>query len=126
MAQHNQLGQLGEQAARDFLIARGLTIREQNWRMNRLEIDLIAYDPQTNMLHIVEVKTRKSDAHFDPMDAVTPRKQQNLVNAANAYLRFYQLRCGIIYDVMLIVGEPGNFKIEYIPNAFVPRLRTYR
>ena len=126
MARHNILGQLGEQAARDFLIARGLTIREQNWRMNKLEIDIVAYDPQTNLLHIVEVKTRKSDLHFDPMDAVTTRKQSNLVNAANAYLHYYQLKCGIIYDVMIIVGEPGNFKIQFIPDAFVPRLRSYR
>ena len=126
MARHNILGQLGEQAARDFLIARGLTIREQNWRMNKLEIDIVAYDPQTNLLHIVEVKTRKSDLHFDPMDAVTTRKQNNLVNAANAYLHYYQLKCGIIYDVMIIVGEPGNFKIQFIPDAFVPRLRSYR
>ena len=126
MARHNILGQLGEQAARDFLIARGLTIREQNWRMNKLEIDLVAYDPQTNLLHIIEVKTRKSDLHFDPMEAVTVRKQTNLVNAANAYLHFYQLKCGIIYDVMIIIGEPGNFQIQYIPDAFVPRLRSYR
>lgn len=126
MARHNILGQLGEQAARDFLIARGLTIREQNWRMNKLEIDIVAYDPQANLLHIVEVKTRKSDLYFDPMQAITATKQRNLVNAANSYLRYYQLRCGIIYDVMIIVGEPGNFKIEYIPDAFVPRLRSYR
>ena len=95
MARHNILGQLGEQAARDFLIARGLTIREQNWRMNNLEIDIVAYDPQTNLLHIV-------------------------------YLRFYQLKCGIIYDVIIVVGEPGNFELQYIPDAFMPRLRTYR
>jgi putative endonuclease len=126
MARHNILGQLGEQAARDFLIARGLTIREQNWRMNNLEIDIVAYDPQTNLLHIVEVKTRKSDLHFDPMDAVNATKQRNLINAANAYLRFYQLKCGIIYDVIIVVGEPGNFELQYIPDAFMPRLRTYR
>ena len=126
MARHNLLGQLGEQAARDFLIARGLTIREQNWRMNNLEIDIVAYDPQTNLLHIVEVKTRKSDLHFDPMDAVNATKQRNLINAANAYLRFYQLKCGIIYDVIIVVGEPGNFELQYIPDAFMPRLRTYR
>ena len=126
MARHNILGQLGEQAARDFLIARGLTIREQNWRMNNLEIDIVAYDPQTNLLHIVVVKTRKSDLHFDPMDAVNAPKQRNLINAANAYLRFYQLKCGIIYDVIIVVGEPGNFKLQYIPDAFMPRLRTYR
>lgn len=126
MARHNILGQLGEQAARDFLIARGLTIREQNWRMNNLEIDIVAYDPQTNLLHIVEVKTRKSDLHFDPMDAINATKQRNLINAANAYLRFYQLKCGIIYDVIIVVGEPGNFELQYIPDAFMPRLRTYR
>lgn len=126
MARHNILGQLGEQAARDFLIARGLTIREQNWRMNNLEIDIVAYDSQTNLLHIVEVKTRKSDLHFDPMDAVNATKQRNLINAANAYLRFYQLKCGIIYDVIIVVGEPGNFELQYIPDAFMPRLRTYR
>ena len=126
MARHNILGQLGEQAARDFLIARGLTIREQNWRMNNLEIDIVAYDPQTNLLHIVEVKTLKSDLHFDPMDAVNATKQRNLINAANAYLRFYQLKCGIIYDVIIVVGEPGNFELQYIPDAFMPRLRTYR
>lgn len=126
MARHNILGQLGEQAARDFLIARGLTIREQNWRMNNLEIDIVAYDPQTNLLHIVEVKTRKSDLHFDPIDAINATKQRNLINAANAYLRFYQLKCGIIYDVIIVVGEPGNFELQYIPDAFMPRLRTYR
>ncbi len=126
MARHNILGQLGEQAARDFLIARGLTIREQNWRMNHLEIDIVAYDPQANLLHIVEVKTRKSDLHFDPMEAVNTTKQRNLVNAANAYLHYYQLKCGIIYDVMIVVGEPGNFQIHYVPDAFMPRLHTYR
>lgn len=126
MARHNQLGQQGEQAARDFLIARGLTIREQNWRMNRLEIDIVAHDPIKNVLHIVEVKTRTSDEHYDPMKAITQSKKRNLINAANAYLRFYQLKCSIVYDVMLIIGQPGAFRIQYIPHAFQPELRSYR
>ena len=126
MAQHNLLGQLGEQAARDFLIARGLTIREQNWRMNKLEIDIIAHDPKNNNLHIVEVKTRTSDEHYDPIKAVTREKKRHMVAAANAYLRYYQLKCGIVYDIMLVVGQPGTFKIQYIPRAFLPELRTYR
>ncbi|MBQ9218148.1 MAG: YraN family protein [Muribaculaceae bacterium] len=126
MAQHNALGQAGEQAARDFLIARGLTIREQNWRMNKLEIDIVAHDPEHNVLHIVEVKTRTSDEHYDPMKAITRSKKSHMVAAANAYLRYYQLKCVIVYDVMLVVGQPGAFSIRYIPRAFQPALRTYR
>ena len=126
MAQHNLLGKLGEQAARDYLIARGLTIREQNWRMNRLEIDIIAHDPKSNVLHIVEVKTRSSNEHYDPMKAITRAKRRHMVASANGYLKYYQLKCGIVYDVMIVIGQPGAFQIQYIPRAFLPEWRTYR
>lgn len=126
MAAHNELGTIGEKAACELLISKGLTIRETNWHLNRLEIDIVAHDPASNTLHIVEVKTRTSDAHFDPMKAITLTKQRNLINAANGYLRHYNLKCGIQYDVIIVVGSPSNFKINYIPRAFYPRLRTYR
>lgn len=126
MAQHNTLGAQGEQAACEFLISKGLTIRETNWRLNHLEIDIVAHDPTTNMLHIVEVKTRTSTAHYDPMQAITRKKILNLVNAANGYIRYYQLKCGVQFDVMIVVGMPGCFDIRYIPKAFRPPLRTYR
>lgn len=126
MASHNELGKAGEQAACEFLITKGLTIRETNWRMNHLEVDIIAHNPQTNILHIVEVKTRTSDIHYDPIKSITRAKQQHLINAANAYLRFYQLKCGIQYDAIILVGNVNNFKITYIPKAFYPRLKTYR
>ena len=126
MAAHNELGQAGEQAARDFLIARGFIVREQNWRLDRLELDLVAEEPAKQLLHIVEVKTRSSDAHFDPMRAVDRAKQRRLINAANAYVQIYRVRLGVVFDVMILVGHPDNFRIQYIPNAFQPPLRTYR
>ena len=73
MAQHNIVGKEGEQIACEYLIAQGLTIRETNWRMDRLEIDIVAHKPGDDTLHIVEVKTRTSDEYFDPMMAITPR-----------------------------------------------------
>ena len=124
MARHNQLGQLGEEAARDFLIARGLTIREQNWRMNKLEIDIVAHDPKANVLHIVEVKTRTSVEHYDPMESINRRKINNLVNAANGYISLHRLPMSVQYDVMIIVGTAPDFNIIFIPNAFQPPLRT--
>ena len=126
MATHNTLGSQGEQLACEFLIKQGFIVREMNWRLNHLEIDIVAQRPGENLLHIVEVKTRTSDEHYDPMSAINRKKILNLVNAANGYVHHYQLRMGIQYDVILIVGRPENAKITYIPRAVQPPLRTYR
>lgn len=126
MARHNTLGQAGEQAACEFLIARGYTVRETNWRVGKLEIDIIAQEPAANRLHIVEVKTRSNTEHFDPMQAITRAKIRNLVAAANGYIQFYELKMSIQYDVMILVGTAPDFTIHFIPNAFQPPLRTIR
>ncbi|MBR5118926.1 MAG: YraN family protein [Muribaculaceae bacterium] len=125
MAQHNILGKAGEHEAVDFLVRQGFTIRETNWRMNKLEIDIIAQE-QGMILHIVEVKTRSSNEHFDPLRAITEAKKRHMVASANAYLNFYQLQCEVQYDVIILVGEPGFFNLEYYPDFFMPKLKTYR
>lgn len=125
MAFHNRLGTEGERIACELLIKQGLTVRETNWRMNRLEIDIVAQD-RHNTLHVVEVKTRSSDAVYDPMRAINAAKKRNMVNAANAYVRYYGLRMGVQYDIIIIVGEHDNYDVRYYPNAFYPRLKTYR
>ena len=126
MAKHNKLGKEGEQAARDFLISKGYTVRETNWRVGRLEIDIVAQEPQANRLHIIEVKTRSSIEHYDPMEAITNAKIRNLVNATNGYINFYKLKMSVQYDVMIIEGKAPDFTIHYYPNAFQPPLRTIR
>ena len=59
MAQHNEFGQISEDRAAAYLMARGYTIRERNWRFGHKEIDIIAQKHGT--LAIVEVKARKND-----------------------------------------------------------------
>lgn len=125
MAQHNELGKAGEQAAVEFLIKQGLTIRETNWRMNKMEIDIIAQGPGP-LLHIVEVKTRSNDQFFDPMHAITRTKKQHMVNSANVYINYFHLQFEIQYDVIIVIVDNGNLKIEYYPDLFTPHLRTYR
>lgn len=56
MADHNELGEKGEELARLHLIDNGYKIRETKWRTGSLELDIIAEKDDT--LVIVEVKTR--------------------------------------------------------------------
>lgn len=126
MAKFLGTGKAGEQAACEFLISKGYIIRETNWRMGHLEIDIVAQEPGANLIHIVEVKTRSSIEHFDPMQAINRKKINNLVNAANGYISYHQLPMSVQYDVMILVGVEPNFTIHFIPNAFQPPLRSFR
>ena len=126
MARHNQLGKQGEQAACDFLLSKGFIIRETNWRMGHLEIDIIAQEPQANLLHIVEVKTRKDDQHAELAEVITKRKINNLVNAANGYISYHQLAMEVQYDVIFLIGNEPDFELHYFPDAFQPPLRHIR
>ena len=56
MAEHNELGKLGEELAVDFLIEKGYEILETNWRFQKAEVDIIAQ--KENILAVVEVKTK--------------------------------------------------------------------
>ena len=69
MADHNDLGKLGEELAVNYLTGKGYEILERNWRNIHKEIDIIAKDGK--FLVIVEVKTRKSDEYGAPDLAVT-------------------------------------------------------
>ena len=128
MAKTNVIGKEGEQAACEYLISKGYTVRDTNWRMGHLEIDIVAQEPSANLLHIVEVKTRaKSNIErYDPMEAINRKKISNLVNAANGYIQYYQLPMYIQFDVMILVGQATDYEIHYIPNAFEASLKTIR
>ena len=126
MANHNELGRAGEQAASEYLIGKGYVVREMNWRVGKLEIDIVAQEPAANVLHIIEVKTRTNIEQFDPMASITRAKIRNLVNAANGYISYYDLKMAVQFDVMIIVAKASDFEILFFPNAFQPPLRSVR
>ena len=126
MAKHNELGQAGEQAASEYLISKGYIVRDMNWRVDKLEIDIVAQETTANHLHIIEVKTRSDIDHFDPMESITRAKISNLINAANGYICYNQLKMSVQFDVMVLVGKAPDFVIHYIPDAFQPPLKSFR
>ena len=125
MALHNDIGKMGEQIATKYLITKGYIIRNVNWRINRLEIDIVA--EKNNRIIIVEVKTRSSEKFGSPLDEITREKISYLVRAAKAYLNSYRLSHKVQFDVITIIGNDiNNIKIEHIEDAFRAPLRTYR
>ena len=123
MAQHNDFGKQGEQAAVDLLTAKGYAIVDRNWRCGRMEIDIIAQ--RGTRLAIVEVKTRANDDFADPIEAVDRRRQMRMVRAGMAYIEAYDLPHELQFDIIGVTGTPDNFKIEHLEDAFPPPLKTY-
>lgn len=117
MADHNELGALGEDEAVKFLIKNGYQIRERNWRFAKAEIDIIAEND--NWLVMVEVKTRSNDSFGNPEEFVSKAKQKHIIRAANSYLELFPTEKDTRFDIISIVIEP-KFLLEHIPEAFYP------
>ncbi len=76
-------GAKGEEMAAAYLIKKGFTIVERNWRYKQLEVDIIA--SKSNRLHFFEIKTRTSDKYGKPEESISSQKMNNLKNAAEEY-----------------------------------------
>ncbi len=116
MAEHNELGKLGEELAVDFLQKNNYNILETNWVFQKAEIDIIAQ--KDTILAIVEVKTRSSIDFGLPQDFVKPKKIQLLVKAVNEYVISNDLDVEIRFDIIAVYREQNDYKIEHITDAF--------
>jgi putative endonuclease len=116
MAEHNELGRLGEELAVEFLQKNGYDILQTNWTFQKAEIDIIAQ--KDNVLAIVEVKTRSSVDFGLPQDFVKPAKIKLLVKAVNEYIISYDLEAEVRFDIIAISKEDKAYKIEHIQDAF--------
>lgn len=117
MIEPHELGKLGEDLAVEYLQGKGYQILERNWHSGHKEIDIIALDDTT--LVVVEVKTRKSDDYGEPNIAVDKAKQQMLIWAANAYVRYKNLEVDVRFDIVSIVISDAESEIEHIEDAFI-------
>lgn len=116
MAEHNDLGKLGEELAVEFLQEKGFVVLETNWTFQKAEIDIIAQ--KDNILAVVEVKTRSSIDFGLPQDFVKPKKIQLLVKAINEYVVINDLEVEVRFDIIAIHKENKKFNIEHIEEAF--------
>ncbi len=117
MSKLNDLGTKGEDIACEFLINKGYFIIERNFRAEKKEIDIIAYNG--NSLVFVEVKTRYGRRSGFPEEAVTPRKQAHIKIAAERYLMCHPEYTRYRIDVISIITEAGSpIEITHFEDAF--------
>lgn len=120
MAEHNDLGKLGEDLAAAYLEENGYSIVERNFVIQKAEIDIIAQKDST--LAIIEVKTRSSLDFGSPQDFVKQKKIQLLIKAVNAYINYREKDFGedleIRFDIVAIHKNGESFAIEHLTDAF--------
>ncbi|MDR0506668.1 MAG: YraN family protein [Dysgonamonadaceae bacterium] len=124
MADHNILGKTGEDAAIDYLQKQGYRILHRNWRRGSYEIDIIASSKEE--LVFIEVKTRSNNSYSNPEDAVTNRKIDNIVSAADFYIKTFDVDLPARFDIISVIGQAPPFQIDHIEDAFYPPVKTYR
>ena len=90
MAEHNEIGKIGENIAKTFLMKQGFDIIEQNYRILQGELDIVA--KKDNVLRFIEVKSVKvrdciqiENLTIAPEDNLTFAKWSKLLLAVEIY-----------------------------------------
>lgn len=123
MARHNELGELGERIASEYLLAQGYVIHKQDQRIReRGELDIIAF--KDGEIVFVEVKTR-TEYDTDPMEAVTPRQRSRICRAADSFIGAMEIDLLPRFDIIIINVRPdGSHRLTHYPDAFIPPLNS--
>lgn len=114
MSMQRDAGNRGEGLASNYLIGAGYKILTNNWRYKYWEVDIIAMDGDA--LVFIEVKSRTNSNYGLPEDFVDVKKQNNLIQAADAYLAISGYQGEIRFDIVSVYLSTN--KIELIKDAF--------
>jgi putative endonuclease len=119
MAEHNELGEKGEDLAAKMLEQKGYEVLDRNWRWGRYEIDIVA--KKNNLIIVSEVKTRRSNYFGEPEEFVSVAQQKRLVASANEYIERFNLDLEVRFDIISIIYNSKQRKVHHIEDAFYAR-----
>ncbi len=115
---NQKIGNDGENIATSYLIKKGYTILDTNWRYGHLEVDIIA--EYNGMVVFCEVKTRTSNTLGSPEQFVTKQKQNNLIRAANFYFTKKHCSQEVRFDIIGILQKGDKVELTHMEDAFQP------
>lgn len=105
-----------EAEAAAYLEARGLKVRDRNWRCRFGELDLVCDDGGT--LVFVEVRARSRADFGGAAASITAAKRARLSAAARQYLTLLPRTPPCRFDCVLVSGKDGQHTLEWLRNAF--------
>lgn len=110
-----EIGNLGENLAKEYLIKNNFKILEKNYRTRVGEIDLIV--EKDSSVIFVEVKSRNSLNYGYPCEAVNYKKQNKIISTAKYYILSNKLNdFNFRFDIIEVYLKNNN--INHIENAF--------
>lgn len=131
MAKHNEVGKIGEDVAKEFLLGKGFLFVSANYRKPYGEIDLIFKDI-SNKLVFVEVKTvswetpapgSSAVSHETPRpeENIHPQKIQRLKRVIQTYLVSHEMVGDWQFDVIAVFLDQKNktAKIRHLKNIIL-------
>jgi uncharacterized protein (TIGR00252 family) len=113
------IGQDAEAQAAAWLETHGFEIVQRNWKTRWCEIDIVAKRCSPSLrrkctIHFVEVKYRRNSRAGDAIEYVTPRKQEQMMYAAQSWVQEHDWNGAYQLDVISITDPDGS--IVYSPN----------
>ena len=120
--QSQELGEIGEDVAAEYLQGKGYEILSRRYRQRFGEIDIVCCrrdEADVGLLVFVEVKTRSPTAFGRPEQAVSRQKMRRIYRTAKAYL-YENPHPGVLcrFDVMAVYSLRGRLEIEHFEEAF--------
>ena len=110
-----QFGYIGESITCKYLKKKHYNIIETNFYYRGGEIDIIAFDTESNELVFIEVKTRSNKEYGVPADSVNNIKLNRIIRGAKYYVYKKQINnVNIRFDVIELYYKNDRFYINQI------------
>ncbi len=106
MAEHNEIGKIGENITKTFLMKHGFSVLDINYKTMYGEIDIIA--KKDNKLRFIEVKSVKvrdllhtGNLSVKPEENLTKDKWSKIIISVETYLKHKNVARGTLWQVDL-------------------------
>ena len=128
MAEHNEIGKIGENITARFLIQNNFSVIERNYRTKYGEIDIIV--KKDNVLRFIEVKSVKvrdflnlKNLPIKPEDNLTKKKCSKLIISIEIYLQHRTIPQNIKHQIDLacvyVNTETREGKVVLMENVLI-------
>lgn len=108
-------GRIGEIITRATLKREGWTIEDTNWRCAYGEIDIIARDPTTGEIALIEVKTRTGDICGSAQEAITKRKLNKVRLLAGLWIEAFDPSLPVRVDFVGVdIAKDNSVRVHHI------------